>query len=64
MAGPLLRRGKIEEMIHIGLIGHHLISFARQAVAGAQNASFYSPTTREKEPMQTARDLEPQVRVA
>jgi radical SAM superfamily enzyme YgiQ (UPF0313 family) len=64
MAGPLLRRGKIEEMIHIGLIGHHLISFARQAVSGAQNASFYSPKARQKETMQTPHDLEPQPRVA
>ncbi|EQD51645.1 radical SAM domain-containing protein, partial [mine drainage metagenome] len=42
-AWPLLRRGRVEEVIHVGLVAHHLISFAREAVAGRQNASYYSP---------------------
>ncbi len=42
-AGPLLRRGRVEEVIHVGLVAHHLISYAREAVAGRQNASYYSP---------------------
>ena len=50
VAGPLLRQGKLEDVIHVGLVAHHLISFARQAVAGAQNASFYSPNVRELTP--------------
>jgi len=29
-------------MFHIGLVSHHLITFARQASEGKRNASFYS----------------------
>jgi len=39
---PLLRAGRIEDMIHIALVGHHLIAFTRAALAGEHNASFYS----------------------
>ena len=46
MALPLLRAGRIEEVIHVGLVAHHLIKFSREAVAGAQNASFYAPAER------------------
>jgi radical SAM superfamily enzyme YgiQ (UPF0313 family) len=42
MALPLLRAGRVEELIHVGLVAHHLIAFARDAVSGHQNASFYS----------------------
>ncbi|HUY84671.1 MAG TPA: DUF4070 domain-containing protein, partial [Steroidobacteraceae bacterium] len=42
MAWPLLRARRVEDMIHVGLVAHHLISFARVATAGGQNASFYS----------------------
>jgi len=42
MARPLLREGRIEEMIHVALVAHHLITFARDAAQGEQNASFYS----------------------
>jgi len=53
--GPLLRTGRIEQAIHIGLIAHHLITFAREAVAGSQNASFYSAHERPRpEPARTA----------
>ena len=31
LCGPLLRAGKIEPIIHVGLVGHHLISYAREA---------------------------------
>ena len=46
MAWPLLRAGRLEDVIHVGLVAHHLITFARQAAAGQQNASFYSAKTR------------------
>jgi hopanoid C-2 methylase len=46
MALPLLRSGRIEDMIHVGLVAHHLITFARDAAAGRQNASFYSAKLR------------------
>jgi radical SAM superfamily enzyme YgiQ (UPF0313 family) len=46
MAWPLLRTGRIEDVIHVGMVAHHLITFARDAVAGNQNASFYSAKQR------------------
>lgn len=42
MAWPLLKQGRVEDVIHVGLVAHHLISYAREAAAGRQNASFYS----------------------
>ncbi len=45
-ARPLLREGKIEPVIHVGIVAHHLITFAREAALGEQNASFYSPRAR------------------
>jgi radical SAM superfamily enzyme YgiQ (UPF0313 family) len=42
MAWPLLRAGRIEDLIHVALVAHHLILFARDAVSGRHNASFYS----------------------
>lgn len=41
-AGPLLRSGRIEEVIHIGLVSHHLIRFSREAVQGNGEACFYA----------------------
>jgi hopanoid C-2 methylase len=41
-AWPLLRQGRLEEVIRVGLASHHCITFAAAAVAGAHNASFYS----------------------
>ena len=46
MAWPLLRQGRIEDVIHVGLVAHHLITFSRDAAAGNQNASFYSSKAR------------------
>ena len=48
LCGPLLRQGKIEPLIHVGLVGHHLITYAREAVAGNQNASHYAATARPR----------------
>jgi hopanoid C-2 methylase len=39
---PLLARGDIERVIMVGLVAHHLVVFAREAVAGRCNASHYS----------------------
>ena len=39
---PALRAGKVEEVIHVGLIAHHLIRFARDCEAGIGEYSFYS----------------------
>lgn len=53
MAWPLLRQGRVEDLVHVGLVAHHLITFARDAAAGQQNASFYS--TKERAPRALAR---------
>ena len=42
MAGPALRAGRIEELIHIGIVSHHMILFARGCAAGIENAAFYA----------------------
>jgi radical SAM superfamily enzyme YgiQ (UPF0313 family) len=41
-AWPRLRKFDIERVISVGLVAHHLLSFAREASEGRQNASFYS----------------------
>ncbi|MFI4987319.1 MAG: B12-binding domain-containing radical SAM protein [Alphaproteobacteria bacterium] len=48
MAWPLLKAGRIEDVIHVGLVAHHLIAFTRHAVKGRANASFYSRKLRER----------------
>jgi hopanoid C-2 methylase len=42
MAWPALRAGRIEELIHVGLVAHHMIVFARECTEGRENASFYA----------------------
>lgn len=42
MAGPKLKAGKIENLIHVGLVGHHLIKFAQSCDRQEESASFYS----------------------
>jgi radical SAM superfamily enzyme YgiQ (UPF0313 family) len=44
MTKQTLGRGNVEALIHIGMVSHHLITFAREASAGLQSASFYSHT--------------------
>jgi radical SAM superfamily enzyme YgiQ (UPF0313 family) len=44
---PRLRRGDIEAVIAVGMVAHHLIMFAREAVAGRRNASHYSAKVQE-----------------
>ena len=50
MALPALRAGRIEDLIAIAVVAHHMIRFARDCTEGRQNASFYAdrpqPTTR------------------
>ncbi len=41
-AWPLLRTGRIEEVIHIGLVSHHLVTFTRNCAAGQSEACFYA----------------------
>jgi hopanoid C-2 methylase len=49
MARPLLREKRIEDMLHVAVVAHHLITFARDAAAGRQNASFYSTKLRARQ---------------
>ena len=42
MAGPALRSGKIDELIHVAVVSHHLIQFTRDCIRGLGEASFYS----------------------
>jgi radical SAM superfamily enzyme YgiQ (UPF0313 family) len=48
MAWPALKAKRIEEVIHIGLVAHHLITYARECEEGRQMASNYAvrPATR------------------
>ena len=43
MAWPCLKQLDIEDVIHVSLVAHHMISYAREAEAGFQTAAFYSP---------------------
>jgi radical SAM superfamily enzyme YgiQ (UPF0313 family) len=47
MARPALKSGNIEAVIHAGLVGHHLIRFARDCEAGVGEYSFYAEKKRE-----------------
>ncbi len=46
---PRLLLGKIEPVLSVSLLAHHLIMFARDACNGRGNASHYSAKTREPE---------------
>ena len=47
MALPALKAGKIENLINVGLVGHHLIQFAQECARGEESASFYSQKLRQ-----------------
>ena len=42
MAWPALRSGRVEELIHIAVVAHHLITYARECEEGRQMASNYA----------------------
>jgi len=46
LAVPLLARGRMEEVIHIGLVSHHLIQYARQCATAEAEPSFYADPNR------------------
>ncbi|KAM3102155.1 B12-binding domain-containing radical SAM protein [Phormidesmis sp. 146-12] len=46
MAKPALQKGQIEQVIHIGLVAHHLIQFTQECAIGEESASFYSQKFR------------------
>jgi hopanoid C-2 methylase len=43
---PALRRRQIDGALSMGVVGHHMIKFTREALRGEQNASFYSANAR------------------
>jgi hopanoid C-2 methylase len=47
MAWPALKTGRIDSLIHIGIVSHHLITFAQECGAGQESASFYSQRLRK-----------------
>ncbi|NJM70740.1 MAG: B12-binding domain-containing radical SAM protein [Scytonema sp. RU_4_4] len=47
MALPALKAGKIEQLIHVGLVGHHLIKFTQECAKNEESASFYSQKIRK-----------------
>ena len=44
-AWQALKRGQIEAIFNMGFVAHHMIRFTQDALAGYQNASFYSTRT-------------------
>jgi radical SAM superfamily enzyme YgiQ (UPF0313 family) len=42
-----IRKGEIEAVFHIAVVGHHLITYAREAVGGKMQPSHYSLQTPE-----------------
>ncbi|HVO17500.1 MAG TPA: radical SAM protein [Alphaproteobacteria bacterium] len=46
MALPLLRRGRIEEMVSIATVAHHLVTFVGEIRAGKHEACFYADPSR------------------
>jgi hopanoid C-2 methylase len=57
LAWPTLKAGRIEQLIHIAVVSHHLIEFTRDCMRGAGESSFYSPTpdTLRREPAPSSR---------
>ena len=55
-AWPRLKKGKIENVVSIGILTKHLITFARKAASGELNASHYSSKLRSNRsaPMKAA----------
>jgi hopanoid C-2 methylase len=45
-ARPLIRQGRIEDVIHIGVVAHHLIRYARDTRGDAAEACFYADPNR------------------
>jgi hopanoid C-2 methylase len=43
LAWPTLKAGRIEALIHVALVSHHLIEFTRDCVGGRGESSFYAP---------------------
>jgi hopanoid C-2 methylase len=40
---PLLRHGQVEELVHVAIVTHHLVTFAGDVAAGTAEKCFYNP---------------------
>ncbi len=49
MAAPALQKTEIEQVIHIGMVAHHLIQFTQECTQGTESASFYSQKLRSSD---------------
>jgi radical SAM superfamily enzyme YgiQ (UPF0313 family) len=43
---PLLSAGRVEELVHVTAVSHHLVRFAAEASAGQAEKCFYNPRRR------------------
>ncbi len=48
MAKPAIKKGKIERILGVGLVAHHLIEFTKECAKGQESASFYSQRVRKQ----------------
>lgn len=48
MAKPEIKKGKIERLLSIGLVAHHLIEFTKECSKGIESASFYSQKVKKQ----------------
>jgi len=48
MALPALRRLDLESVVHVGVVSHHMIRYARECAAGEGESAFYSARAREE----------------
>ncbi len=56
MALPLLRQGRIEKVIHIATVSHHLVTFAGEVASGRAEKCFYNPVGDSTGRDSTSRD--------
>ena len=42
LCGPLLRQGRIEDVVHIGIVAVHLLTFVEDIKRGRHEAAFYA----------------------
>ena len=59
LAWPALKRGDIEGLIHVGVVGHHLIQFAQDCARGDEAASFYAQRLRDDQAKQAKNMAQP-----
>jgi len=55
---PLLRQGRINEVIQIGVVTHHLLTFTQDIIDGRWEASFYADPNRATAPRRIMPPLE------